>query len=79
MKASILINGSPTNEFRIGRGLRQGDPLSPALFNIVGEVFHMLMVNAENEGLIEGIKLKDQMESISHLQFADDTIIFLTP
>lgn len=62
MKASILINGSLKEEFNLERGLRQGDPLSPSLFNIVVEVFHLLIENAKNKGLIEGIKLRNHMK-----------------
>lgn len=55
IRLSVLVNGSPTKEFGIGRGLRQGDPISPSLFNIVGEVLYLLIKRAEELGIIDGI------------------------
>ncbi|GLT59681.1 hypothetical protein SLA2020_324880 [Shorea laevis] len=72
---SVLINGSPTEEFNVGRGLRQGDPLSPFLFLMVAEALSGLMRKAEETGMLKGIQVGKGELRISHLQFADDTIL----
>ncbi|CAL5355404.1 unnamed protein product [Camellia sinensis] len=73
---SILVNGSPTDEFRPERGLRQGDPLSPVLFNIVAEGLNLLLTKAMDLGLIKGAVVGPTGLRFTHLQFADDTILF---
>lgn len=75
-RISILVNGSPTPEFSPQRGLRQGEPLSPFLFNIVAEGLNILLSRAVQIGLIKGATLGSNDIIITHLQFADDTILF---
>lgn len=58
------------------RGLRQEDPLSPFLFVIATEAFNQLMIRAVEKNLFEGIKVGLEAVNVSHLQFADDTLIF---
>jgi hypothetical protein len=74
--ASVLVNGSPTDEFYIERGLRQGDPLSSFLFLLSAEGLNVLMQSLLEAGLFQGYKVRrgDDL-CLSHLQFADDTLI----
>lgn len=73
---SILINGNPTGLIRPHRGLRQGDPLSPFLFLICAEGFSMLIRRALEHRVIHGIKLSRNGTSLTHLFFADDSVLF---
>jgi hypothetical protein len=54
---SVFLNGSPTEDFGIGKGLRQGDPLSPFLFLIVAEGLTGLMSKAVDNSLFNGYKV----------------------
>ncbi|XP_071688172.1 uncharacterized protein [Rutidosis leptorrhynchoides] len=72
----ILVNGSPTREFELKRGLRQGDPLSPFLFIIVMEGLHLAFRHAMECNLIRGLKVGTENIHLSHLLYADDVIIF---
>lgn len=47
---SVLVNGSPIDDFCLERGLRQGDPLSPFLFLIAAEGLNILMKKATDCG-----------------------------
>ena len=73
-KGSILVNGSPTNEFRFKIGLRQGDPISPFLFIIALEVVDMFIRRAVDLGMFQGIKIGNDGPMLSHLCYADDVL-----
>nr|GEV95532.1 transposon TX1 uncharacterized [Tanacetum cinerariifolium] len=53
--AAVLVNGSPTEFFPMKRGLRQGDPLSPFLFNIVSKGLNVLLTKAKEVGLFSPV------------------------
>jgi hypothetical protein len=48
---SVLANGEESPTFKTGKGLRQGDPLSPLLFNIVADVLTKMLDKAARKGL----------------------------
>ena len=79
VQLSVLVNGSPTDFFGSSRGLRQGDSLSPMLFLVMMEVFSRMMKRVEGAGLLHGFRADGRQgggECVSHLLFADDTILF---
>ena len=76
---SVLINGSPAGFFPSSKGLRQGDPLSPYLFVIGMKALSCLINRAVEGNYLSGNRIKDGRGGdlvISHLLYADDTLIF---
>ena len=76
---SILVNGDLTRQFKMRRGLHQGCPLSLCLFNMVAEALSILLHKAVSLNLFNEIKVGNGEVLVSHLQYTDDTIIFIEP
>ena len=73
---SILANGVPKGDIRPSRGIRQRDPLSPYLFLICLEALNCQLQQAARSEAIRGFSLCKNGPEISHLFFADDTLLF---
>jgi hypothetical protein len=82
VRFSILINGSPSGFFNSSRGLRYGDPLSPLLFVVIMEALSRMMAATVDRGLLSGFLVGSRIHEemvVSHLLFANDTLIFCEP
>lgn len=76
VKTSIHWNGEKLEDFSPGRGLRQGDPLSPYLFVLCMERLSILIEEKCTNGNWKGLKVSRDSTNLTHLFFADDLILF---
>lgn len=72
--ANVLVNGSPSGEFCLGRGIHQGDPFSHFLFLVAAEGLNLLMRKALQTDLLQAVLVGSNKVEVSHLQYADDII-----
>jgi hypothetical protein len=51
----IRVNKDIGHYFQTRKGLRQGDPLSPILFNIVADMLAIIINRAKEDGQVNGL------------------------
>jgi hypothetical protein len=76
---AIRVNDNTGRYFQTRKGLHQGDPLSPMLFNIVADVLVILIERAKSNDQIEGVIPLLVDGGLSILQYTDDIIMFMEP
>lgn len=71
VKANDLVGGY----FKSGKGVRQGDPLSPLLFNLAADALAKMIQQAQRSGLVKGLVPEYIEHGLAIRQYADDTIL----
>lgn len=73
---SMLVNGVPSGFIKPSRGIHQGDPLSPYLFLLCTKGFLALLRNTAHNRDLHGVSISLNGSQITHLLFADDSLLF---
>jgi hypothetical protein len=73
----IRVNDDIGHYFQTKKGLRQGDPLSPILFNIVVDMLAIIIERANQDDQVCGFIPHLVEGGISILQYADGNILFM--
>jgi hypothetical protein len=76
VRFTVRVNGDQTESFKPTRGLRQGDPLSPYLFLFLAEGLSKILQHVVYTMELRDLKCCRGAPGISHLLFADDSILF---
>lgn len=71
---NVVVDNELVGPIFPGRGLRQGDPLSPYLFILCSEGLSALLDSESSYGRPHGIRVSRGALAITHLMFADDYI-----
>jgi hypothetical protein len=74
---AIKVNVDTVHYIWTKKGLRQGDPLSPMLFNIMADMLAIMIEHTKSDGQIEGVIPRLVDSGLSILQYADDMILFM--
>ena len=70
------MNGLPHGFFKSTRGLRQGDPISPALCVIGTEVLSRSLNTLAEHGRFRSFKVPSGCPVVTHLAYVDNVVIF---
>jgi retron-type reverse transcriptase len=73
----VKVNDLVGQNFQTKKGVRQGDPLSPLLFNIVVDILAAQINRIKSEGQIKGVIPDLTDDDLSILQYTDDMILFM--
>jgi hypothetical protein len=76
-KVPSKINSEDTYIFTPTRGLWQGDTLSSYFFLLYAEGLSNLLMHEKEVGDIDGIRVCRNAQSVSHLLFANDSLILM--
>jgi hypothetical protein len=74
---AIKVKNTLASSSKSRRELRQGDPSSPMLFNIVADMLVVMIERAESDGQIKGAIPHLVDGGLSILQYLYDTILFM--
>lgn len=73
---SVFFNWEPQAPFKLSRGIRQGEPISPYLFIIVAKALSHLLYQAKIKGFLTSVPIGRGLVLINYLFFVDDNLLF---